>query len=166
MALPSLISALNSLDISESSSKILAKMNARHDEFRLINEKTGYSLSDLDKVYHNDSMHKMLVCADLLGVDICNSNVLLYLIDQTTYHHAFWPHTAKRFTALKNVLRHSKDVRKSLKDGVLLGILEKKLARMHIEYDTMPLARTPGRKQEIKNMEQVVDIVKKAIDGR
>lgn len=71
---------------------------------------------DLDVVYHSETKFEMEVNADLQGVDLCNPYVLMFLAKQTTYHHAFWPHTKKRFTAFKNILRRNRLVRKSLED--------------------------------------------------
>lgn len=123
-------------------------------------EKTGYSYSVLDKVYHSESQHEMEVNADLMGVDLCNPLVLKFLADQTTYHHAFWPHTAKRFTAFKNILRHNKYVKKSLKDKVFLEMMKDTLDK-YIKKTSDPLHNVPGYRQELKNIKQVVSIVEK-----
>ena len=132
-------------------------------EDRELENKTGLQFDVLDKVYHSESMHEMEVNADLQGVDLCNPHVLLFLAKQTTYHHAFWPHTAKRFLAFKSILRHNKNVRESLKDGKLLTMLNDHLEAMLIKYNSNRVHDTIGRRQEIKNMRQVVSIVKKAI---
>ena len=122
--------------------------------------------ADLDKVYHSESMHEMEVNADLLGVDLCNPYVLLFLAKQTAYHHAFWSHTKKRFTAFKNILRRNRLVRKSLEDMKFYALISGKLDEM-MKYKDHPLYSTPGRMQELKNVKQVVEIVEKAIaNGR
>ena len=131
-----------------------------------IEENCSSSIRDLDKVYHSESMHEMEVNADLLGVDLCNPYVLLFLAEQTAYHHAFWSHTKKRFTAFKNILRRNRLVRKSLEDMKFYALISGKLDEM-IKYKDHPLYGTPGRMQELKNVKQVVEIVEKAIaNGR
>ena len=131
-----------------------------------IEENCGSSIRDLDKVYHSESMHEMEVNADLLGVDLCNPYVLLFLAEQTAYHHAFWQHTKKRFTAFKNILRRNRLVRKSLEDMKFYTLISGKLDEM-MKYKDHPLYGTPGRMQELKNVKQVVEIVEKAIaNGR
>ena len=131
-----------------------------------IEENCSSSIRDLDKVYHSESMHEMEVNADLLGVDLCNPYVLLFLAEQTAYHHAFWQHTKKRFTAFKNILRRNRLVRKSLEDMKFYALISGKLDEM-TKYKDHPLYGTPGRMQELKNVKQVVEIVEKAIaNGR
>ena len=131
-----------------------------------IEENCDSSIRDLDKVYHSESMHEMEVNADLLGVDLCNPYVLLFLAEQTAYHHAFWQHTKKRFTAFKNILRRNRLVRKSLEDMKFYALISGKLDEM-MKYKDYPLYSTPGRMQELKNVKQVVEIVEKAIaNGR
>ena len=131
-----------------------------------IEENCSSSIRDLDKVYHSESMHEMEVNADLLGVDLCNPYVLLFLAEQTAYHHAFWQHTKKRFTAFKNILRRNRLVRKSLEDMKFYALISGKLDEM-MKYKDHPLRSTPGRMQELKNVKQVVEIVEKAIaNGR
>ena len=121
---------------------------------------------DLNKVYHSESMQEMEVNADLLGVDLCNPYVLLFLAKETAYYNAFWPHTKKRFTAFKNILRRNKLVRKSLEDMKFYVLISSKLNEM-MKYKNHPLYSTPGIKQELKNVKQVVEIVEKAIaNGR
>lgn len=133
-------------------------------EYRELMEATGYSFWSLDKVYHSNTMHEMQINADLENIDICNPYVLMFLAKQTTYHHAFWKHTAKRFTAFKNILRKNKDVRKSLRDGRFLHMLEHHFDAMNETMKSSMVFNTSGRKQEYKNMKQVIDIVKKAIE--
>ena len=123
--------------------------------------------ADLDKVYHSESMHEMEVNADLLGVDLCNPYVLLFLAKQAAYHHAFWSHTKKRFTAFKNILRHNKSVKESLKDMKFYALIHGELDKMLKKYKGNSLYGIPGLKKEQKNIEQVVEIVEKAIaNGR
>jgi len=121
---------------------------------------------DLDAVYHSETKFEMEVNADLHGVDLCNPYVLMFLAKQTTYHHAFWPHTKKRFTAFKNILRRNILVRKSLEDMKFYVLISGKLDEM-VKCKDNPLYGTPGRRQELKNIKQVVEIVEKAIaNGR
>lgn len=118
----------------------------------------------LDRVYHSESMHEMQVNADLQGVDLCNPYVLMFLARETTYHHAFWPHTAKRFLAFKNILRKNKDVRKSFKDGNLLAMLNIRLLVLNNSNHHSSLCDTPGQRQELKNIKEVISIVEKAMN--
>lgn len=122
---------------------------------------TGNSFEELDKVYHSSSMNEMRINADLQRVDLCNAYVLLFLTIQTAYHHAFWPHTAKRFTAFKNILRKDNSVKRSLEDGKLLNMLEELLA-YEVEEMEDPMNHVPGKKQELKNIKQVISIVEGA----
>ena len=141
-------------------------INEAMKTYNTIEENCGSSISNLDKVYHSESMHEMEVNADLLGVDLCNPYVLLFLAKQTAYHHAFWSHTKKRFTAFKNILRRNRLVRKSLEDMKFYALISSKLDEM-MKYKDHPLCSTPGRMQELKNVKQVVEIVEKAIaNGR
>ena len=119
--------------------------------------------ADLNKVYHSESMHEMEVNADLLGVDLCNPYVLLFLAKQTAYHHAFWLHTKKRFTAFKNILRHNKSIKESLKDMKFYALICRELDEMLKKYKGNSLYSIPGLKKEQKNIEQVINIVEKAI---
>jgi len=122
--------------------------------------------NDLDAVYHSETMHEMEVKADLYGVDLCNPYVLMFLAKQTAYHHAFWPHTKKRFTAFKNILRCNKSVKRSFGDMKFYALVAGMLDEMLKTKDN-PLYRTPGAIQHLKNVKQVVEIVEKAIaNGR
>ena len=132
-------------------------------EHRDLKNATHYTWHMLDKVYHSESMHEMQVNADLQGVDLCNPHVLLFLAKETAYHHAYWPHTAKRFLAFKNILRRNKDVRKSLRDGIFMEMLAKHLSVVDFDIGNDLMYDTPGRKQEIKNLKQLVGIVEKAM---
>ena len=123
---------------------------------------TGLTSEALDKVYHSESRHEMEVNADLQGVDLTNPHVLLYLAKQTAYHHAFWPHTAKRFLAFKNILRYNKQVRASLKDGQLLSMINIHFDAIVAWYCDDPIYDTPGHRQEMDNLKQVISIVEKA----
>ena len=127
-----------------------------------IERATGNSFEELDKVYHSSSMNEMRINADLQKVDLCNAYVLLFLTIQTAYHHAFWPHTAKRFTAFKNILRKDNAVKSSLEDGKLLNMLEELLAYEEVKEMEYSLNNVPGRKQELKNIKQVISIVEGA----
>lgn len=123
---------------------------------------TGITGEELDKVYHSESRHEMEVNADLQGVDLANPHVLLYLAKETAYHHAFWQHTAKRFLAFKNILRYNKCVRASLKDGQLLSMINVYFDAIVACYCDDPMYDTPGHRQEMKNLKQVINIVEKA----
>lgn len=119
----------------------------------------------LNKVYHSESMHEMVVNADLQGVDLCNPYVLLFLAEQTAYHRAFWPHTKKRFTAFKNILRRNSRVREALQDFAFYSLVVDKLKQIESQMIN-PLYSTPGGQKEIENLRQVISIVEKAIVER
>lgn len=112
----------------------------------------------LDDVYHSNSMHEMKVKADLHNIDLYDKDALVFLIDATTYHHAFWPHTAKRFTAFKALLKTMRDLpEKDCFDDVV-NVVKSEIA----EYEADKWRRsTPGGKQEIKNLKQVLRILEK-----
>ena len=112
----------------------------------------------LDDVYHSNSMHEMKVKADLHNIDLYDKDALVFLIDATTYHHAFWPHTAKRFTAFKTLLKTMRDLpEKDCFDDVV-NVVKSEIA----EYEADKWRRsTPGGKQEIKNLKQVLKILEK-----
>ena len=121
---------------------------------------------DLDAVYHSETMCEMEVKADLYRVDLCNPYVLMFLAKHTAYHHAYWPHTKKRFTAFKNILRYDKLVKKSFGDMKFYALITGMLDEMLKTKDN-PLYNTPGARQHLKNVKQVVEIVEKAIaNGR
>lgn len=138
-------------------------------EFDVMNNKkmrmlTGYEFDALDKVYHSESMHEMEINADLYGINICNPHVLFFLAKTTAYHYAFWPHTSKRFLAFKNILRKNKAVQKSLKNGILKALLDERLTAL-IEWSRDdPIQCISGKKQEIKNIRQIIEIINKAIN--
>ena len=125
------------------------------------------SYDALDKVYHSNSMYEMLVNADLMDVDLCNPFVLWYLAKQTTYHHAYWPHTAKRFVAFKNLLRHDKRIRTAIssdKDLVFWTLVADMYKRKKDDIASYPsMHNTPGAKQHFKNIEELMHIVEKCI---
>ena len=109
-----------------------------------------------------DKDDEMEVNADLLGVDLCNPYVLLFLAEQTAYHHAFWPHTKKRFIAFKNILRRNRQVKESLQDFAFYSLIDSKLKQLESQTDN-PLYFTPGGSKEIENIQQVISIVEKVI---
>ena len=112
----------------------------------------------LDDVYHSNSMHEMKVKADLHNIDLYDKDVLVFLIDTTTYHHAFWPHTAKRFTALKALLNTMRDLPEKDCFDDIVNVVKSEIA----EYEADKWRRsTPGGKQEIKNLKQVLRILEK-----
>lgn len=132
--------------------------------YSCIIENTKNTFSELDKVYHSSTMHEMQVNADLNNVDLCNPYVLFFLAKETTYHHAFWPHTAKRFTAFKNLLRHNKDVKKSFGDMKFWTLVQDEYNKLDDEINkNVRWKYMPGRQQELKNWEQIISIVEKAI---
>ena len=156
--LSSMFDRKNAIKLSRFASQYYNAAVLEHNE---LSTSTGYTCEMLDKVYHSESRHEMEVNADLQDIDLANPHVLLYLAKQTAYHHAFWPHTAKRFTAFKNILRKDNSVKKSLEDGKLLNMLEELLAYNVKEMEN-PLNNVPGKKQELKNIKQVISIVEGA----
>ena len=119
------------------------------------------SYSALDDIYHSTDMYEMKVKADMHNIDLRDPRAIIYLIDTTAYHHAFWPHTAKRFTAFKALLRSMKDL------PAIPGffkIVEHVNASIE-EIDCQnPVMNTPGRRQELKNLQQVLSILNKLYD--
>ena len=124
----------------------------------MLRNNSQYPFHVLDDIYHSTSVAEMKVKADMNCVDLHDIDVLVFLIDTSAYHHAFWPHTAKRFTVLKNLLRKSRSLPQSkdfnrLKKAVKDRITEVKNNKWSIY--------TPGGKQQVKNLIQVLDIFKK-----
>lgn len=119
----------------------------------------SYEIHDgLDDVYHSNSMHEMKVKADLHNIDLYDEDALVFLIDATTYYHAYWPHTAKRFTAFKALLRTMKDLPEKNYFDDVVNVVKSEIA----EYEADKWRRsTPGGKQEIKNLKQVLRILEK-----
>ncbi len=121
-----------------------------------------YCQEQLDFVYHSNSAYEMRMNADLVCVDLDDVDVLFFLICQTTYHHAYWKHTAKRFYALKQLLKSGKGIEGALASSELLSRTvrqyEHKCVKPCESYCTA--YRTPGEKQLKKNFEQVIDILK------
>ena len=133
-------------------------------EDKVLEENAKCTLNALDSVYHSESMHEMKINADLHGVDLCNPYVLFYLACTTAYHHAFWPHTAKRFTAFKSLLRYDANIRRAiaLDDGVLWTPLMDKFKPIDSAMNSN-IYTTLGRKKQWKNLKQIIDIVEKCI---
>lgn len=119
-----------------------------------------YDFSVLNQIYHSEDMHEMLMKADLYCVDMHDKIVLCYLIETTTYHDAYWPHTAKRFIAFKNVLKQLHCL-PSMPDFNLLVNHVKDMIEFRKNY---PYKNTQGRKKELKNLKQVLDILHKLED--
>ena len=114
----------------------------------------------LNNIYHSESMHEMLVKADLDDIDLCDTDALFWLTSTTAYHHAFWPHTAKRFTAFKNLLRKNKKIYEFIaRSDKLLQKIKDELAYCQKTYGNF---RPPGRVQQVKNLKQVISIIEKA----
>ena len=114
------------------------------------------SYEALDDIYHSNSMDEMLVKADLHNVDLNDVVNILFLIDTTTYHHAYWQHTAKRFVAFKKLLKTLKDLPN---DSQFDWLMTRVCNTLH-EHELNNFKRTtPGGKQEIKNLRQVIAIL-------
>lgn len=116
----------------------------------------------LNDIYHSNSAHEMQVKADLHCVDLNDIEVVKFLIDTTTYHHAFWPHTAKRFVAYKALLRKSKELVKQKEFNSLVAYVNEEIARIQNDKWRMSI---PGGKQELKNLKQVLNILIKLRDN-
>lgn len=132
----------------------------------IVENRSKYEFGVLDKVYHSNTMHEMKVNADIEGVDLNDVDVLAFLIEQTAYHHAFWSHTSKRFTALKNLLRYDKNIEKASRSKCLIDRVETKLDFMESRMKNDPVYNVPGHVQEIKNYKQVLDILKRPVGKR
>ena len=117
----------------------------------------------LNDIYHSNDSNEMLIKADLYNIDLNDMQNIEFLIDTTAYHHAFWPHTAKRFTAFKNILRHNKIVRMSLVDCIFFVLAIKARDDISHNINANPLWSVPGKKQELANWKQIVEIVEQAI---
>lgn len=117
----------------------------------------------LDDIYHSTSKHEMQVKADLHCIDLHSRDVLVFLIDTTTYHAAFWPHTSKRFTAFKALLRSMKD----LPEHDSFAVVVEKVCHdiYQLEHDVITRV-TPGRRHELKNLKQVQAILMKLSERR
>ena len=120
-----------------------------------------YNYKDIDAIYHSNSMDEMKVKADLYAIDLNDVNVLLALCDTTAYHHAFWPHTAKRFTAFKNLLRYEKSIEEASRSFKFSFEVKRAIEAYESEQ-----FMTPGRRQEIKNLKQILEIVSKPVKQR
>lgn len=125
---------------------------------------TGSKYDSLDKVYHSRTLAEMQVTADLMGVDLCNPYVLWFLAKQTAYHHAFWPHTARRFIAFKSLLRRDKRVRAAIaSDSAFYVMLQELCDSEKNAFKGNLVYNTPGKRQQIKNLEELLSIVEKCI---
>lgn len=127
-------------------------------ELRLKEWNNGIPYDVLDDIYHSTSADEMQVKADMHCIELDDPDVILYLIRTTTYHHAFWPHTAKRFTAFKALLRKLKtlpedplfnDIKRYVKDSINEILCDRWKKDL------------PGCKQEVKNLKQVLKILEK-----
>ena len=111
----------------------------------------------INDIYHSETVYEMQVKLDLYNINLNNDvDVVLMLIDITTYHHAFWPHTAKRFTSFKQILRKQKDLPKNPQFEWMVNRVKAEIDEY--EHDVFR-ANTLGGKQEIKNLIQVVKIL-------
>jgi len=136
-------------------------LSLRYDplnDFMICNT-SKYSWDALDKIYHSNTMNEMRVNADLEGVDLNDVDVLMFLIDQTTYHHAFWYHTKKRFTALKTLLRNDSSIESSSRSKELYDRVMKRYNELKDDISNLAAMRTPGQKQRLKNYECVLKIL-------
>ena len=118
-----------------------------------------------DKIYHSESMHEMLCKADLYGIDIADFELLSYLARTTSYHHAFWPHTKKRFYAFKNLLKHLCKKLVKEKPETIDKLHSAILKCLNSILSNSWQASTPGGQQEIKNLEQLIGILQHCIEN-
>ena len=124
----------------------------------MLNVQKHASYEALNDIYHSNTMSEMQVKADLHNVDLNDVVNILFLIDTTTYHHAYWPHTAKRFVAFKKLLKTLKD----LPNDSQFDWMVSRLYNILHEYENNKFkSTTPGGKQEIKNLHQVIAILEK-----
>lgn len=132
----------------------------------MIEKLAKYDWDAIDDVYHSSTMHEIKVKADLHNVDLCDPKVLFLLLQLTTYHHAFWPHTAKRFTALKNLLRYDKSIEQGSRSKWLYSKSLAKYNDLKSIYDNDSLYKTPGNRQEIANWKQALNILEQLVKSR
>lgn len=114
----------------------------------------------LNDIYHSNDSNEMLIKADLYNIDLNDMQNIEFLIDTTAYHHAFWPHTAKRFVAFKDFLRNYSNLK--IEDiGSLISYVNMKIDE--IKNDKWKVS-IPGGKQEMKNLQQVEKILLKLLE--
>lgn len=151
----SLHTALSSSGVSFALPKVL--------DHSCLESNTGSTYDALDKVYHSSTLAEMQVTADLMGVDLRNPYVLWFLAKQTAYHHAFWPHTARRFIAFKSLLRRDKRVRAAIASDSTFYVMLQELYDSENNVFKNSVYHTPGKRQQIKNLEELLQIVEKCI---
>ena len=122
-------------------------------------------MSSLDWIYHSESMYEMKVKADLENIDLNDFDVLMFFVRTTTYHHAFWPHTAKRFTAFKNLLRYDKSIEESSRSKKMIHAVKAMCNQLKSDIENCPV-RAPGHRQQLKDLQQVLDILKNPVKTR
>lgn len=112
---------------------------------------------ELSDIYHSNDAHAMQIKADLYCIDLNDLDVIEYLIFNTAYHNAYWPHTAKRFTAFINILKTKKNI-------VQFPGFESLLLKVKSEINRIKSSRwaitTSGGKQHIKNLKTIFNILK------
>ena len=149
---------VDSIEISESSTQLhLHKYFAKHPS----------TAKALDDIYHSTSVSEIRIKADLHGIDLDDVNVLLHLIVTTVYHDAYWPHTHKRYIALKRLLRSGKGIEHASRSQELYSYVKK-------EYDTLLDPNNPfyyinatlGRKQQKQNYAEILSIISKPISRK
>lgn len=114
---------------------------------------------DLNAVYKSDDMFSMMINADMHKVDITNPYVLMSLVELTTYHASFWPHTAKRLEALKDILKNDTRIQDAIKSNGFKDMLKCYYENWLADAEATPTWNTPGRAGEKKNIEDIVAIV-------
>lgn len=114
----------------------------------------------LDDIYHSNDASEMLIKADLYNIDLNNEQIIEFLVDTTAYHHAFWPHTARRFLAFKDFLKNHS----SLKIEQIDHLASYVKTKIHEIMQDKWKSSIPGGKQELKNLQQVEKILKKLLE--
>lgn len=108
---------------------------------------------------HSDDMYQLMINADMLNVDITNPYVLMALVELTTYHASFWPHTANRFEAFKDMLKNDIAMQEAIKSNKFKDMLECYYENWIADFEATSNWNSPGRDGEKKNIEEVMTIV-------
>ena len=114
----------------------------------------------LDDIYHSTDASEMLIKADLYYISLNDEQIIEFLIDTTTYHDAFWPHTAKRFLAFKDFLKNYSSLKIEQID-YLVSYVNAKICEIR---QNKWKSSVPGGKKEMKNLQQVEKILKKLLE--
>ena len=119
---------------------------------------TNEFATELDNIYHSESPEEMKIKADMYNIDLNDIEALKFLIETTTYHAAFWPHTKNQFKAFLRLLKNDKTLT-NIRSKEFIRWVENEFANLEYEYHNNPIYRTPGRIDEISNYGKVLNII-------